>query len=240
VPRGRDPRAAGDPCLATVTRSGYATRDDTSLYRLDRTCSTERHEALDPGAGSVADFASAALAGLVDGDLRALEFAYYDGPAFIGLDLGVLGDHGLPVRTEHLVITPDILTEACQPGPGLLGSPLPPYLPVDGSAPPYMWTADYPEAFRAAVLDNAPAARGPYLGYLWHSNGAEYVAGYYAQTQRISYDVHTQLGRTPRGLPLVFRDPYGGDTNTGYDDYDLLPVSVTDPVGLTTGTLNPR
>ena len=37
-----------------------------------------------------------------------------------------------------------------------------------------------------------------------------------------------------RGLLLVARDPLGADTCTAYDSCDVLPVRVTDPVGLVT------
>ena len=236
VARGRDPRQAGPASLASVTTTEYATRDDETLYRLDRVCATTRHEAADPGTGPVLEFAAAALAGSADGQLRALELSYYDGPAFTGLGLGELGDHGLPVRTERLVITPDQLAQIRQPAVtgGTTAATLP-YLGTDGSPPTDgSWTAGYPAAFRDAV-QQAPAGRGSQLGYLWHDAASPYAAGYYAQASRISYDVHAPVaGRVPRGLPLVSRDAYGGDTTTAWDAYDLLPSSITSPAGLAT------
>ncbi|WP_284982363.1 SpvB/TcaC N-terminal domain-containing protein [Arthrobacter sp. efr-133-TYG-118] len=232
VPRGRDPRAAGSACLATLTTTDFATRDDAGLYLTDRVSRTARYECHDDGSLPVLPFGAAALTREVNTDLRGLQLTRYDGPAFDGLDPGQLGDHGLAVRTEHLVITPALLAEACQPGPGGgVGSPFPPYLSADGSAPPATWPADYPDAFQQAIT-GAPDARGQHLGYVWHPDGGGYIAGYYAQTSRLSYDI--QATGTGRGLVIVSRDPWGGDTATGYDEYSMLPVTVTDPAGLTT------
>ena len=77
--------------------------------------------------------------------------------------------------------------------------------------------------------------RGAHLGYVWHDAADPYIAGYYAQTSRLCFDLQAPVaGRTPRGLPLIARSAYGGDTTTAWDDYDLLPSAVTDPVGLAT------
>lgn len=239
VARGRGlPDPTGAPCLALRSSTDYATRDDAELYMIGRVARVARHEALDDGTTTVLGFAAAALAGHHLGELRGLELTYYDGPAFTGLDLGVLGNHGLAVRGEHLVTTPAVITEACQPGPGRLAAPPPPYLPIDGSVPPPgPWTG-YPDAFQHAVTE-APASRGPQLGYVWHPEDQTHTAGYYALTQRLSYDVHTPTpGVVPRGLVTVSRDPWGGDTSTSYDTpYQLFPATVTDPAGLSRGSV---
>lgn len=235
VPRGRDPRTSGEPCLATTTSVEYATRDDETLYRLNCTSRRTRQEALDPGTSPVLDFLTDALAGRTSGPLRALELTYFDGAAFVGLPNGQLGDHGLPTRTENLTLTPDLLariTEPAVPG-GTSGPPLP-YLPADGSPPPPAWGSDYPDAFRDAVL-SAPASRGPALGYRWHDDTPPGTAGYYTQTSRTCYDVQQPPpGRQPRGLPIATLDASGGQTSTQWDQYQLLVASSTDPAGLTT------
>ena len=41
----------------------------------------------------------------------------------------------------------------------------------------------------------------------------------------------------PRGLAVVSRDAYGGDTTTEWDDLALLPARVTDPAGLATSAV---
>ena len=226
VPRGRDPRGPGAPCLATVTFTSYATRDDATMYRIDRTASTARYEAIDPGTGAVTAFAVSALAGDANGELRAMQFSYYDGDAFTGLALGQLGDHALPVRTEHLVITGDQLNKTMQPAAdSATTGTLPPYLDPAGAAPTNQDWPGYPEAFQQAVTGpGVPGSRGSQLGYTWH-DAAPYAAGYYAQASRLTYDVQSvPAGPAPRGLVTVSRDAYGGDTTTEWDDLALLPA----------------
>lgn len=244
VPRGRDPRnAAGEPCLATVSYSRYATRDDDAVFRLDAIATSRRHQAVDPGNTTVVNFLETALGGHADGELRALECRYYDGDPFVGRDLGDIGDHALPVRTEQLVITSDQLqaVAAALPPGGSTTTPFP-YLTIGGTPGGEPLWADYPTTFRAEV-EGAPEVRGAHLGYVWHDADATFVAGYYAQTGRHSYDVQQPIpGQPPRGLLLTSRDAYGGDTTTSWDtEYTLLPVHVVDPNGLTTtGTWDTR
>lgn len=232
VARGRDPRATGgDPSLATVTMTQYATRDDTTAFLLDCAAATIRREAVDPATTTIADFADAALAGEVTGELRAVDLTYYDGTEFAGLPLGSLGDHGLPVRTEHLVLTPDRLAEICAPVlPGGSDCPLPPYLDHGTET----WPADYPAAFIAAV-EQSPETRGAHLGYAWHDATDPVVTGWYATSSQLCYDFQAPLdGRSPRGLVLTARDAYGGETQHDWDEYDLLLKHTIDPVGLPT------
>jgi RHS repeat-associated protein len=234
---GRDPRASsGSTCLATVTTTAYATRDDDRGYLLDRAAVVTRHEAVDAGTDTVLDFAQATLAGHRTGELRAAEATYYDGDAFTGLTLGDLGDHGLPTRFEHLILTPTRLADMCSPIiDGGTSTPVPPYLDTDQATP---WPPDYPAAFTDSV-DQAPAARGPHLGYTWHGDGDPLPNGWYAPTGQLRYDLHTPLpGRPPRGLVLVSRDAFGGDTTHDWDMYDLFLERTTDPVGLTTTAKN--
>ena len=243
VPRGHDPRqpdrAGAEPYLAVFTTTTYATRDDPAGYLIDRVTSTRRSELSAATTATPAlDVAAAALAGTVPGALRSLSFTFYDGPPAAGpatppgqpggLPFGQLGDHGLPVRTEQLAITPERLAAASQPGDGLPADP-PPYLPPHGppaAAPP---ASQYPYAFTQALR--------PLAGYTWHPDGADpatgasYTAGYYAQAARHAYDIHT--GPAGRGLPVAHRDPLGHDTTIGYDPCQLLPATVTDPLGLT-------
>ena len=239
VPRGRDPREPGAPCLATVTFTSYATRDDAAMYRIDRTAATARYEAADPGTAAVTEFAASALAGDANGELRAMQFSYYDGDAFSGLALGQLGDHALPVRTEHLVITGGQLDKTMQPAAdGATAGTLPPYLDPAGAAPTGQGWPGYPAAFQQAVTGpGVPDSRGGQLGYTWH-DAAPYAAGYYAQASRLAYDVQAMPpGQAPRGLVMVSRDAYGGDTTTEWDDLALLPARVTDPAGLATSAV---
>ena len=102
---------------------------------------------------------------------------------------------------------------------------MPPYLQPEGVT---SWPADYPQAFR----DNTPAL----AGYTFADGSDHRARGYFAQASRVAFDFHTQgLGLPHRGLPVTMRDPLGHDTTTTYDrPFHLLPVRVTDAVGLTT------
>ena len=72
----------------------------------------------------------------------------------------------------------------------------------------------------------------PLAGYRYQPAQAPYLAGWYTQQERVSYDV--QQAGTGRGLVTARRDPLGNDTTITYDDpYQLLPATVTDPAGLT-------
>ncbi|MFG3602504.1 SpvB/TcaC N-terminal domain-containing protein [Micromonospora chersina] len=234
--RGRDPHRPGTPCLGTVAITDFATRDDARLYLLDRIARSARHAVTDTGTGPVLDLVASVLAAPTVGELRGLELTYFDGPAFTGLALGDLGEHGLPVRVEQLVLTPDHQARIAAPVvPGGSSRVVPPYLPADGSpSGAAAWPAEYPAAFRDTIVQ-APAERGDHLGYVWHDAAGPVAAGWYTVTSRTAYDVHTPVaGRTPRGLPLVTRDASGADTTMAWDSYDLLPVTTTNAVGLTT------
>jgi len=234
VPRGRRPDdPTGHPCLVTVTRTEYATADRANLYRLDRVARTSRHEVLDPGTTTVHELAAAASAGdYRDTDaeqLRALELTYYDGDAFAGLGCGELGDHGLPVRTEQLALTADLLARLRQPLYDS-GAPAPalPYL-ADGGATSTDWGPEYP----ALIQDALTRHPGPHLGYQWHDDTDTHAAGYYVQTSRFQYDLHDP-GTLGRGLTRTSRAADGSDTITTWDEYALHPATVTDAAELTT------
>ncbi|GIH15168.1 hypothetical protein Raf01_33400 [Rugosimonospora africana] len=227
VPRGRDPLAASasptEPYLASYTTTEYARRDDDGLYLVDRVARTGSFEVVNDGRPSVFELRDTVLSGqLPDGmALRAFAHArtFYDGPAFLGLPLGALGDHGLPVRAETFAFTDDLL-DALHPD----GVDRPPYL-VPGAAP--VWPAEYPQAFR----DRMP----PLAGYAHYADSdvPGSPGGYYVATVSRRYDVQT-AGAIPRGLVLQSLDPMGAPTTTVYDQHDLLPVAIVDAAGLAT------
>lgn len=170
---------------------------------------------------------------LPDGDpaweLTGQTVHHYDGPAFVGLDPGKVGAHGVLVRTEQLVLTEEICARA-------YGAGLPPYLAAGG---PPAWTAEYPAAFRSQLTALA--------GYTWHDGvpggapTAGTARGWFAQTARRRYDLH-EPGGAARGLVVAIRPPSAGaglapgdrDTVITYDAYGLFPATVTDPHGLVT------
>lgn len=59
------------------------------------------------------------------------------------------------------------------------------------------------------------------------------VAGYYVEGNRAKYDFHDATATT-YGRSLAVRDQLGKEATVTFDDYDLLPKTVTDPVGMQT------
>ncbi|GIH02638.1 hypothetical protein Rhe02_07050 [Rhizocola hellebori] len=215
VPRGRDFRAelGGEPCLATQTVTTYADRDDGQRYLVGRVASSTEYELLDPGSGGVLGLHAETLDGEVRRRVIAQTVTCYDGRAFEGLPVGVLGDHGVPSRVERLALTEEILANVHNGAP-------PPYL--IGAEP--RWTPEYPQEFRDRMA--------PLAGYVYHDGavGSPYHSGFFIAVGR-RFDVHD--GSAGHGLLLAERDPFGAETSIGYDRYGLLPTEVVDPLGLT-------
>jgi RHS repeat-associated protein len=228
VPRGRNPlltlSAPTDPYLSTHTMTEYARRDDDQRYIVDRTARVMGYEVLNDGRPSVFALREAVLGGT--GQLRVIAHGrtFYDGEAFVGFPLGQIGDFGALVRSESLVFTDEFLNNTFNPADPLSVGARPVYLNPEGVA---AWPAEYPEEFKSLLPHCA--------GYVHYADGdvAGSPGGYFAISERHRYDFHDPA-RTPRGLPLVARDPLGADTSVDYDAFDLLPTRVTDPIGLVT------
>ena len=219
APRGRDPlvqlSASGPPYLSTYSTTEYARLDNVSLYIIDRTCRATQFEVLNDGALSV--FALRDMVASGGASLRVIGHArtFYDGDAFVGLPLGVLGQFGAPVRSESLVFEDDFLTKTFDPADPLAVSALPVYLNPQGVS---AWPSEYPPEFISLLPSLA--------GYV-HYAAADVTGspgGYYVTDSRRSYDFHDP-SQTPRGLDIISRDPLGADTTVAYDSFDLLPVS---------------
>jgi RHS repeat-associated protein len=225
VPRGRKflqalgPDApAPEPYLATHTRTGYAPRDDADRYIVDRVARTTTYEIPNDGHDDLFSLAGKIASNILDDPAHIIgqTLSFYDGPEFVGLPFRGIDRYGALVRTETLVLTETILNDA-------YGSQRPPYLVSSGSV---NWSADYLGAFR----DQLP----PLAGYTFHAGDTVYAGGYYAMTERRRYDFHATDGQG-RGSVIAQRDVLGRDTTIEFDaPYHLLPVRVTDPVGLTT------
>lgn len=232
VPRGRDSRVAaspGEPYLVTLAMTTYAQRDDADHYIVDRVACATTFEILNDGSPSVFQLWETTRTGAATQRLLGQTLNFYDGTAFQGLSLGQIGDYGALVRTENLVLTPDILHEGYKSGSAVANPPeIPPYLRPGGAV---AWTAEYPQEFR----DRLPAL----AGYTHHTGGpgAEDTAGYFSITGRRRYDFHDDPRGRGRGLITIERDPLGLDTTISYDAHELLPVKVTDPTGLVTSAI---
>ena len=228
VPRGRNPvqhvDAAREPYLSTYTTTEYARRDDAEVYIVDRVARSANTEVLNDGRQNVFELRDAVFGGTNPLRIIGHTRTFYDGEAFVGLPVGQLGKFGAPVRSESLAFEDDFLAKTFDPADPLAISQKPVYLNPQGIS---AWPAEYPEEFRSLMPDIA--------GYVHYQNAdiPGSPGGYYVTGERHRYDFHDP-SRTPRGLPLVTRDPLGADTAIEYDAFDLLPIRVTDPVGLTT------
>ncbi|MEG3439736.1 SpvB/TcaC N-terminal domain-containing protein [Pannus brasiliensis CCIBt3594] len=97
--------------------------------------------------------------------------------------------------------------------------------------------SDYPADFLSSLSGSTDSTRSPLiplpLGYGYSIGDAPFAAGYFVATTRSRYDFHESPDGRGRGLVKTTRDPLGRDTNIAYDAYELLPIAVTDPAGLT-------
>ena len=140
---------------------------------------------------------------------------HYDGTAFNGLPADDVGDYGALVRTETLVLTDEILTDA-----------------YDGRRPKYLGgAADIP------LHSDLSAIASSDLGYREEPAGS---ASFWIDSVRNEYDFHRGTVKA-HGLVLATQDPRGNVTQIEFDAHALLPVKVTDASGLeTTATYNYR
>jgi RHS repeat-associated protein len=204
-------RGSGNRHLATETVTTHARRDDAERYIVDRVARETRYEVHDDGRPSPVALHEAVAAGSVGRSVIGQTLTFYDGPAFEGLGVGFVGEFGALVRTEELVLTEALLRE-------IFGDEQPPYLTAEPVTP---WTDEYPLAFRDAVR----------TGYTFRPSGAASAAGYFAATERRSYDFHAE-GPVSRGLIRARMDARDGRMTIRYDDFDLLPTRVEDAAGL--------
>jgi RHS repeat-associated protein len=213
VPRGRDFRNfhpnPEEPYLATFSATTFCLpKDSFDFFRTDRVARTTNYEVLNNGKTDALTLTRNILQGDAEYKVIGQSFTFYDGEAFEGLPFRETGDYGLPVKSETLILTPQILVEA-------YGDDMPPYLDSDG---PLTWPDEYP----GSIQESMPSL----AGYQYH-DGSEYTTGYYAVGGRTQYDFQAGV-LNPKGLPLVSRDPFDNESTIEYDDYQFLPVQVTD------------
>ena len=119
-------------------------------------------------------------------------------------------------RTERLVLTDEILTDA------------------------YSAAALVTAQGRLARTNGVPTTFANDLGYRRLSDAA-HVDGLYVTGSRQQFDFQVGAGMTPRGLVVATRDPLENQTDITFDTFGLVPVAVTDAIGLaTTATYNYR
>lgn len=226
VPRGREYRSAAassEPYGATFSETTYLQRDDAQRYLIDRVAKTSTYEIVNDGKSSVFTLWEMVKAGSAVKQLIGQTLNFYDGPGFQGLPFGQLGEYGALVRSENLVLTDALLADLYRSGESQTSPPeLPPYLKPGTPA----WTADYPEEFRKLPM---------LAGYIYRKGGAGAISaqGYFVMAASHLYDFQVSgANGKGRGLVMQQHDPLGRRMVVSYDKYHLLPVRVTDPLGL--------
>lgn len=234
VPRGKNYERAsssGGPYLITHTNATYSQRDNDTKFIVDRLASTTSFDIKNDGTMPLLDLKEQIERDKLPSNAKrviAQQVIFYDGEPFEGLALGKLGNYGAKTRTETLVLTDEIIAAAFNAGDIL---DLPPYL--DKEDPD--WTDEYPAEFRSRLCTTKDSGRMglkfTFGGFSYSKDSNVLQDGYFAATERYFYDFHDDP-RNGVGLVKTKRDPLGNDTKLHYDDYALLPVHVTDAVGL--------
>jgi len=217
LPRGANPLGGGNGSyLGTYGMSEYIYKDITGgQYIVDRVKRSVSYDATRLANNTTifayrdTVFESNTL------PIIGCSLNFYDGSAFEGLPYGQIGNYGVPVRTETLILTEDIVDKAYGDVPLLLEeSPI--------------WTSDYPVEFRNLYPEQG--------GYLYRTaNGTSYpMTGWYAPGEKLKFDFQDNLIDNPVGLVLESKDAFDNLSTIEYDSYQLLPVKATDPLGLET------
>src|SRR5690554_1123678 len=178
LPRGSSPESGGNGnYLATYGESEFIYKDiPNGQYMVDRVKRSVSYDATHPstGSGGVFAFKDSIFDSIASLDVIGCSLNFYDGDAFDGLPYGEIGDYGAVVRSETLVITDDIITEA-------YGGNTPECFKAN---PDWSDSNGYPSAF-AGELQNGDVR----LGYKDRRTGfPNHVEGWYAEGERIKYD----------------------------------------------------
>ncbi len=219
--------------ISLHTKTKYASNLSPNIYIHDRVAEIKTFEFIDPGnlyyetdrddlkqilidqtkqAKSIHRTLSNST-NPAEGNLISHTLNFYDGAAFTGLPFDRIGKYGAIVKSETLVFTNSLLTDAYTTG-----------FPID-RRPSYsnLWGG-------SPTVPGTPALFGSNIGYALQ-NAAPYAAGYYFKSTLNKYAF--QIGGDTRfeGLLVEIKDPLENSTKVDYDKYDLFPVKVTDAAG---------
>src|SRR5690554_3283305 len=215
LPRGASPQSGGNGnYLATYGESEYIYKDiPDGQYMVDRVKRSISYDATKPaGSTSVFAFKDSIFDSQATLPIIGCTLNFYDGNAFDGLPYGEIGEFGAVVRSETLVITDDIITEA-------YGGNTPECFKAN---PDWSDSNGYPSAF-AGELQNGDVR----LGYKDRRTGfPNHVEGWYAEGERIKYDWQDGSVQDPVGLVMESRDVFDNKSTIGYDDYNMLPLNA--------------
>ena len=218
------PRKQGMPILATCSESEFIYSDKSDQYICDRTKKMTSYEVLNYGGLSAFDLRLGVLDESLQKKVLSLGINYYDGDAYTGLPYGIIGDYGAVVKSQQLVITPEIVEEAYS-GPfsdPVTSPPCPPCFNPDSSSwgnYPSDWVNDFQNS------DNM-------LGYEFFDT-APHIEGFYATTEKRKYDFQDNPSGAIHGLVVAVRDPFNNETDVTFDSYNFLPIEVEDAASMT-------
>ncbi len=137
---------------------------------------------------------------------------FYDGTAFEGLPHGEIGEFGVMVRSETLVITDSIIANA-------YGTNTPECFKAN---PDWSSANGYPADFEG-LLQNGDER----LGYKDRRTGyPNHISGWYAEGERMKYDWQDSLITNPVGLVLESKDVFDNRSTIEYDAYQFLPLNT--------------
>lgn len=212
------------PFLSTFGTTRFIDQPSEHIYIKDRTSKTTSFEILHQGDQRLEDIL-AAIENPSRLEIIAQSFTYYDGDAFTGLPLGEIGNYGIAIRSENLIITESILETIWRHPDGSLAD-LPPYLLPNSSA---NWPNEYPGAFKAKMPSLA--------GYQFYDGTDEHHRAYWAESSS-QFDFQDENGIIKKGLPIAQKDALGRVAKIEYDAYHFLPVKSIDPIGLSVEAKN--
>ncbi|MBK9284055.1 MAG: VCBS repeat-containing protein [Sphingobacteriaceae bacterium] len=210
MPRGSNPLSGGNGnYLATFGISDFIYKDNGSgQYIVNRTKRNISYDASQSAIGkTVFKLRDDVFNSVVGLPVINCTLNFYDGSAFSGLPYGEIGNFGAQVRSETLIITDAIITQA-------YGATTPQCFETTPD-----WSTNYPAAF-AGLLQNGDSR----LGYKDRRSGfPNHIAGWYAESARLKYDF--QAGPPFYGLVLESKDVFENLSTIEYDVYEVLPVN---------------
>ncbi|VAX04050.1 Putative insecticidal toxin complex, partial [hydrothermal vent metagenome] len=207
--------------LATYSETSFAQRDDDNVYIVDRTAESKAYELKLHAPQTLIQIKQSVETDQIDKQLIGHSLNFYDGDKYTGLALKKMGEHGIPARSETLVLTKEILKQ-------IHGDKIPAYFSENGQA---SLGNEYPQEFIDNLqIKNSSDATRPGLTITPLAYGfadgrtAPYTQGYYATGERQDFN--------DKGMVVSSIDPYGHESTIIYDQYNFLPTVATNPIGL--------